>query len=232
MIREKIDNHEEWLRARNKGIGASDSAAILGLSPWTTIDELWDIKTGRVIPKDISNNPPVKYGIDAEPLIREFVKLDFPYLEVDYHGMDILHHDHYKFISATLDGELIDTRFKKHRKGVLEVKTGGYRRREDLEKWENGQIPIYYFSQVCQQLAVTGWDFNLVAAKLTRQPFNNDEEDLSLPQCVWKYAYFSAKDPNVIQSMQLVMKEDIKFWDCVVNDIRPSTILRLNKEII
>lgn len=220
-------NREDWLNARLDGIGASDSSAVLGISPWTSVDELWDLKTRKKKQKDISNNMAVKYGIDAEPLIREFVKLDFPFLEVDYHSMDILKHDDFPFIMATLDGELIDTRF--NRKGVLEIKTGGYRSRADLEKWNNGKIPMYYFSQICQQLAVTGWDFALVAAKLIRRPFTNDEVDFSLPESVWKYAYFNAKD--IMDSIQMIMRADIEFWDCVIKDIRPSTILRMNKEI-
>ena len=220
-------NREDWLNARLDGIGASDSSAVLGISPYVSVDELWDLKTRRIKQKDISNNPAVKYGIDAEQLIREFVKLDFPFLEVEYHGMDILKHDRYPFIMATLDAELIDTRF--NRKGALEIKTGGYRSREDLEKWDNGNIPIYYFSQICQQLAVTGWEFVLVAARLLRRPFSNDEVDFSLPESVWKYAYFNAKD--VMDSIQMVMRADIEFWNCVQKDIRPSTILRMRKDL-
>ncbi len=200
----------------------------MGLSPWVTVDELYDLKTGRTKQKDISNNPPVKYGIDAEPLIRDFVALDFPFLKVDYHGMDILHHDLYPFITATLDGELTDTRFK-NRRGVLEIKTGSYRNREDLEKWDNGEIPIYYFTQVCQQLAVTGWDFNLVAAKLTRRPFKNEEVDFSLPESVWKYVYFNKNWDNVKDSIQEVLRADIEFWNCVESGVRPPSILRINQ---
>jgi len=201
----------------------------MGLSPWVTTDELWDLKTRRTDQKDISNNPAVRYGIDAEPLIRDFVALDFPFLKVDYHGMDILHHDLYPFITATLDGELTDTRFK-NRKGVLEIKSGSYRNKEDLEKWDNGNIPIYYYTQVCQQLGVTGWQFALVAAKLTRRPYTNDEVDFDLPESVWKYVYFSANDENVKASIQEVLRADIEFWNCVRMGIRPSTKIILKKE--
>ena len=220
MLREKIDNRDEWLEARMNGIGASESAVTMGLSPFMSIDELYDIKTRRVIPKDISDKPCIQYGIKAEPLIRSFVEMDFPYYQVNYHATDILHHSRYPFIMATLDGELIDTRNGK--KGVLEIKSGSFRRNSDLEKWDNGQIPIYYYTQVCQQLAVTGWDFALVAAKITRQPFNDD----MLPKVEWRYVYIDAKDANVISSMQAVMRADIKFLNCVQQNIRPSTILR------
>ncbi len=228
IYRKRYYDRESWLKARLDGIGASDSSVVMGLSPWTTVDELWDLKTRRTEQKDISNNPAVKYGVDAEPLIRDFVALDFPFLKVDYHGMDILHHDLYPFITATLDGELTDTRFK-NRKGVLEIKTGSYRNREDLEKWENGDIPIYYYTQVCQQLAVTGWQFAIVAAKLTKRPYTNEEIDFDLPESVWKYAYFSANDKNVKASIQEVLRADIEFWNYVESGVRPPSILRFNK---
>lgn len=33
---QEIKNNEEWLSARKKGIGASEAAAVVGLSPWKT----------------------------------------------------------------------------------------------------------------------------------------------------------------------------------------------------
>lgn len=220
MLRQKINTEAEWLEARFNGIGASESAVVMGLSPFMTVDELFDIKTRKVKPQDISQKDCIIYGNKAEPLIREFVKMDFPHYEIEHHEYDILRHNRFPFISATLDGEILDTRNGK--KGVLEVKSGSYRRNSDLEKWYN-QVPIYYYTQVCQQLAVTGWDFGLVAAKLTRHPFNED----MLPQAIWKYFYIDAKEKNVISKMQEVMIADIKFWDCVQKDKRPDTLIRL-----
>ena len=39
-------NREEWLQARRRGIGGSDAAAVLGLSPWKSNVRLWEEKTG------------------------------------------------------------------------------------------------------------------------------------------------------------------------------------------
>lgn len=41
------DDREAWLAARRTGIGGSDVAAILGLSPWSTPIMVWRDKTGR-----------------------------------------------------------------------------------------------------------------------------------------------------------------------------------------
>src|SRR5581483_6732158 len=40
---------EQWLAARNLGVGASESAALFGVSPWETSLSLWAKKTGRVV---------------------------------------------------------------------------------------------------------------------------------------------------------------------------------------
>ena len=61
MIR--LKSHEEWLKHRER-IGGSDAAAIVGMNPYKSNVELWQIKTGQVVPEDISNKPYVKYGTD------------------------------------------------------------------------------------------------------------------------------------------------------------------------
>lgn len=48
-------SHSEWLKAREGGIGSSDVAAILGVSPYTTPYQLWLAKTGQVAHKEEEN---------------------------------------------------------------------------------------------------------------------------------------------------------------------------------
>lgn len=63
-----LKDREEWLQHRNR-IGGSDAAAIVGLNPYRSNVELWQIKTGQMEQEDISgkeyveNDDPV---IDAE----------------------------------------------------------------------------------------------------------------------------------------------------------------------
>ena len=44
-------NHDEWLEWRRQGIGSSDSASIMGTSPYTTPYQLWEEKLGRKRPE-------------------------------------------------------------------------------------------------------------------------------------------------------------------------------------
>ena len=46
----------EWLAWRRKGIGGSDAAAILGISPWRTARDLYDDKLGIASAQDDSGN--------------------------------------------------------------------------------------------------------------------------------------------------------------------------------
>ena len=66
-----LGDREEWLEARAGRIGGSDASAILGMNPYRTNIELWQIKTGRLIPEDISDKPYVKYGTEAEQHLRK-----------------------------------------------------------------------------------------------------------------------------------------------------------------
>ena len=105
----EIKTHEEWLQARQNGIGASEAAAVIGRSPWLDNVELWRRKTGRTQAPDISNNEAVAYGHAAEAPIRELFVLDYPGYEVTYGGaFDMVRHPEHPFILATLDGRLLE----------------------------------------------------------------------------------------------------------------------------
>lgn len=89
ITRIRFDSMEEWLVNR-KGIGGSDASAILGLNPYKTNQELWMEKKGQISPVDISDKPYVKYGNDAEPLLRALFSLDYPEYTVEYYDNNML----------------------------------------------------------------------------------------------------------------------------------------------
>ena len=159
-----IDNadHAAWLKARGYGIGGSDASAILGMNPYKSNIELFEEKTGRLLPEDISDKPYVKYGTQAEPLIRLLFILDYPEYQVIYHENRILRSKTFPFMQASLDGELIDS---EGRKGILEVKTTNILQSMQREKWKD-RIPDNYYIQVLHYLLVTGWDFVVLRAHL------------------------------------------------------------------
>lgn len=136
LTRIQFDSSREWLKAR-KGIGGSDASAILGLNPYKTNQELWMEKKGQMYPVDISDKPYVKYGNDAEPLLRALFSLDYPEYTVEYYDNNMLINKKYPWAHASLDGELIDG---EGRRGILEIKTSAILQSMQWQKWDN-QIP-------------------------------------------------------------------------------------------
>lgn len=55
-------------------IGASESAALLGCSPYTSAYELWQVKSGRVPPRDLNGIDRIDAGRFLEPGIAEWAK--------------------------------------------------------------------------------------------------------------------------------------------------------------
>ena len=159
MIR--LKSHEEWLKHRER-IGGSDAAAIVGMNPYKSNVELWQIKTGQVVPEDISNKPYVKYGTEAEQYLREMFKLDFPEYQVEYVDNNMFFNDKYPFAHASLDGWLTD---QDGRRGVWECKTTQIQHPGQKRKWD-GRIPDNYYIQILHYLMVTEFDFVVLKAQL------------------------------------------------------------------
>lgn len=247
--RVRYNSRQEWLSWRNSpiqqitesmlglawafgdtnapAIGASDAPPILQESPWVTNIQLWEEKTGRTKPKDLSGNAAVQRGIDEEPVIRESFISEHPEFDVFHHPYDILYLSTYPFITCTLDGEIIEKRTG--RKGVLEIKTGSYSSKKYLDQWQQDRIPSHYFPQCCQQLLVTGWDFLILRAKLFRidKTYPDGGDNSRLPETYETMFYLDAKSPEVQESMEVVLDADKAFFDCVVNDRMPWSALSM-----
>lgn len=168
----KPETREDWLKMRQEiGIGGSDAGAVLGLNPWKTNVDLWKEKTGIIIPDDISDKPAVKFGKEAENLIRGLFALDFPEYSVSYHEFWMYVSDSDKFMYATLDGELLER--ATGQRGVLEIKTTTIQNNRQWDEWD-GKIPDHYYAQVLHQLACTGWDFVILKARI--RYYGKDDE--------------------------------------------------------
>lgn len=207
---------EDWLKERKKGIGGSDAASVIGISPFMSNVDLWKIKTGRKEQKDISENPAVKYGTLAEEPLRELFKLDYPQYEVLHFPMTIKKNKTFPFLFADLDGELKE--IATGRKGFYEGKTSEIRHFSDLEKWSGG-IPQYYYTQVLHYFIVGDeFDFGIVKAQLKRKDTNGN---------LWldtRHYFFERRD--CLGDINYLRPKEIEFWqENVEKDIMPALIL-------
>ncbi len=131
----------EWLAYRLGKRNASESAAVLGLSPWTTPYQLWQAKTGRLLqPVTMA----MQRGTDLEPAARA------AYEEQTGLVMQPLVLEAGVY-SASLDGQTLEGDL------ILEIKCPLRGMRSDL--WQDvaaGQVPEHYTAQVQHQLMVSG----------------------------------------------------------------------------
>ena len=205
-------NEQEWLSGRLNGIGGSDASAVVGMNPYKTNIELFEEKTGRRVPEDISEKPYVIYGKKAEEYIRELFRLDYPEYQVEHHEFRILQSLSHPFMQASLDGELTD---QEGRRGILEIKTTNILQSMQYEKWKD-RIPDNYYIQVLHYLLVTGYEFVVLRAHLVSE-WGRDK------RTTVKH-YFIERE-EVREDLGMLLEEEKKFWAYVESGRKPPLIL-------
>lgn len=162
--RTKCKNEAEWLKSRKSGFGASDAAAVVGMSAFKTNIDVWRNKVGLEEPGAVQNSAAMQRGHDIEGSVRRIFEILNPGYRVAYHQFDILRSRQFPFMTATLDGEL--TEIATGRKGVLEIKSAAISNRASFKEWDKNNIPQMYYIQLLHQLLVTGWDYSILYAIL------------------------------------------------------------------
>lgn len=188
-------SREEWLSIRGNGIGSSDAAVAVGISPFKSPLELWLEKTGRQPAPDLAANDAVFWGTTLEHIIAS-VYAERTGAKVRRLNA-VLQHAEHPFMLTNLD------RVVQHPtdgSGILEVKTAGLR---SAQFWEES-VPDSYQCQVLHQLAVTGKNWCDVAVLIGGQDFR---------------VYRVIRDDDKIADL---IKREGKFWQCVIDDVPPA----------
>ena len=193
---------DKWREGRKHSIGASDAAAVMGISPWKTEAQLWDEKAnGKTL--DFHNADTVRghrsenhilelYGIETERKIFSGERI-------------MLMSNHNPFMSCTLDGiDFTD----ENNPVIIEVKSVKFSHGE----WSDDKIPDYYFTQLLHQLAVTGWNEAILLVRFAR---NEGWESAS-------ERMYHVKREDVQDQIDKLVRKERKFWnEYVVNKKRP-----------
>lgn len=144
---------EQWLEYRRKGIGGSDAAAVLGISPFRTGRDLYYDKLNIVTADDAENWVQLEVGTLLEPLVAKIFAHKTGYKI--YRRPFMFQHPLYPWMLADLDYmvELPDGTT-----AILEIKTTNYNAKDNW--WYNGEeiVPIYYESQGRHYMAVMNID--------------------------------------------------------------------------
>lgn len=154
-----IIDRNDWLEARRQGIGGSDAAAILGLSPWSSPLDIYLDKIGQNPPKEETDA--MRFGT----LLEEVVASEFSLRS----GLKVrrkratLHHPEHDWMIAHVDRMIVGG-------GLLECKTCNAFKAGD---WDYGNVPEHYQVQVQHYLAVTGEPFAYIAVLIGGQRFES-----------------------------------------------------------
>ena len=187
---------EEQRIKRKNGIGASDSAIIMGYSSYKTPYQLYLEKTDTVSSEDEETE--LQYwGNALEPIIikrfaeKNNVVVTFP---------DTIYHPKYPFIFANLDGWI------ESEQAVVEAKCANSYQRKEWDPNTSDGIPLNYLIQIAKQVAVTNAKRGYCAVLFGGNEFMQFvyERDMALEE--------------------LIINSDVEFWRCVENRIEPEPI--------
>lgn len=210
-----IHDIEHWHQLRGKGIGGSDAAIVMGISPYKTKYELWEEKTGQK-KNEFMGNEATDKGNRLEPVLFNLFKELYckQYDVIDTKDISLSNKKH-PYYRANLDGALID---QQGRKGVLELKTTTIQNMRMLDEWKDNKIPQNYYCQVLHYLACTGFEFAVVYC-LADIPWSDDGKGSQ-----HTFVRYIERD-DVMEDIRLLVNKEIEFWNThVVRGIPPKFI--------
>ena len=192
-------SEEDWLGYRRQGIGGSDVAAIMGVSPFATLRDLYNDKCGSPDVIQTEDNWVAKeVGHRLEDLVAKIFAYKTGYKV--FAVRKLFRHPFHSFMQANVDFfvELPDGSI-----AILECKTTNY---NSKEKWNDGAVPVNYEWQCRHYMAV----MNLSCAYIACLYGNNENE----------FVYRRIDRDEVIEADMIEM--EAHFWnEYVLGRIEP-----------
>lgn len=180
-------NREQWLQERMKGLGASDCAAALGVSPWKSPFALWAEKTG--IPDDIADNEAVEFGIRLErPIAEAYAERRGVRVEL-WPQFEIVSHPRHPWLRCTPDALQWAPSEVWNDESLVQIKTSSAFK---ASEWADG-IPLHYEVQLQIEMAVTGHQSNTLVVLIGGQRlryFDRERNDKFIAAVIPRLAEF------------------------------------------
>lgn len=220
----KPATHDEWLKEREYGIGASEVGAVLGLSPFETPFSLW-LKKTKQVPRDEENNA-MRMGHLLEPVVAQLWEEATGMKVIKASAADIIYvHPEYDFMRATPD------RVVRGRKKLLECKT-------TITDVDSDDIFPHWIAQCQYQMYVTGIH-DLDLAWLVKGRFfgyQNIEYDAEFAEFIaervkeyWNDCVVGGNEPELISVDDFATKGSEPGKDVEADDKALGEILSLRK---
>ena len=204
---------EEWLSYRRRGIGGSDVASILGISPFRTARDLYYDKRNIV---SVNDNEENWVAMSMGHLLEDLVGKIFQHktgFEI-YQIKKMFYHPKYPFMLADIDYFVT---LPDGSTALLELKTTNYNARGKwwLDKQEI--VPAYYEAQGRHYMAVMdidrifycclyGNNLNEVIIRELKRDFAYEEEMIFLEQEFWQNHVQAQMPPPYTEDGELVIK--------------------------
>ena len=209
-------SNEEWLQWRKKGIGGSDVAAALGMSPYRTARDLYYDKIGvePVIDKE-DKSITFEIGHLLEDVVAQIFSKKTGF--VVYQDPAMYQHPLYPFLLADVDRfiELPDGK-----RGILECKTSHF----DMQfLWANGAVPRHYESQVKHYMSVLNIDVAYIACLFSNsendfvwrkieRDYDEEESTILQLQYFWEHYVQARVEPPLMEKPDLVLDQLRRFY--------------------
>lgn len=162
---EEYTNRDDWLKARMRGVGASDTAAILGEGyEDQSAVTVWDSKKNP--PREIDPVKLKRFNVAKrlEPAMRGIFADETGWPCESPGEFTIYRNPDHRWLFATLDGL---TEHPDYGPCVVELKdVGGHNRKE----WKEDEPPLKFSIQVQHQLAATGLEHGFIQGLIGRVP--------------------------------------------------------------
>ena len=195
-----VQGSPEWHQHRAQFRNASETPAVMGLSPWVTTYQLWELKTGRRVQEA---NFAMKRGTELESKARAAYELETGSVMEPL----VMVSGEY---SASLDGISLSGEL------ILEVKCPVKGKTSDTWKEvEEGKVPKHYYWQVQHQLMVSKaavthfYVYDEDGHGIWVEVFPNEEDMASIREA-WDLfmAYVESDSPPPLTEKDTVTRED------------------------
>lgn len=178
-------------------IGASEAAAVLGLSRWGTPLSVWAEKTGQIVRPEMSTLSQ-KLGHKLEQTVAELF-MEETGKKVQRVNETLFHPVH-KFLACNLDRRVVGER------SILQCKTASAWK---AKEWDGEEIPREYIIQEMHELAVSGMDRAYIAVLIGNQDFKMKIVERS----------------EVSAAIEDMVSREVSFWnDFIVPRVMPTYI--------
>lgn len=248
-----MNARQEWLTRRQSGIGGSDVAAILGMSPWKTPLDVYLSKVQPITDEAADDmSEAALWGALLEDVVAREAARRNAYQIQRINGLAV--HPRHACLIANLDrvivapgtrARLTPTGGLAGAAGIMEVKTASaYKAGEWGRPDDEEAIPIAYAAQAMHYLAVTGQDWCEFAVLIGGQKFiskrlERDEQTIAgiTDKCLefWEQHVMPRRPPEPINSadvLKLFPKDNTLAIDANANALEALSQARALKEQI